>query len=126
MELTPFMIYLIFTADNIIGIFTTISIVSAIFGSLCFFAYILSLGVEENTSNAIAKYSKISLITAIVLGIFANIVPSTKTLVAMWGIPTLIQGAEEVVKSDIGKKTYQAIDKLMTDYLDSNEKSKSK
>ncbi len=61
----------------------------------------------------------------VLFGLLAAVTPTTKTMIAMFGLPALVQGAKDVATSEIGQKSYAAVSKLLDTYLaDKPESSK--
>lgn len=115
-DLTPFAIYLIFTADSIKPMFAVIGVAASIFGGI-----LLWCGIDEDVANAI-KAGKRILPCGLLALTLAVLTPSTKTLVAMYGIPAAIEGAKSAATSEVGQKAYSAVNKLLDGYL--SDKSK--
>lgn len=113
MELTPFAIYLIFSADDVktgLVLFSVLAAVPAIFA--------IAFGAIEE-EPAVLKLGKRVAAAIVVAAFVAMFTPSTKTLVAMYGIPAALNGAKSVASSEVGQKAYSAVNKLLDDYLKS-------
>lgn len=114
-ELSPFAIYLIFTADNI----RDLCIMAAIAGGIGT-ALGLAIGAIEGVPEAFRLAKKVGAPVVIVAAISVAVIPSTKTLIAMFGIPALLEGTKAAAASEVGQKSYRAVNKLLDEYL--NEK----
>lgn len=119
MELTPFTIYMIFTADNVRALMIWFAVLS---GLVTFAAAVCWVGFSSDGDYEMANrfYKFIKRVGAPVFLIFitmAATIPSTKTLVAMYGIPELISAGKAVAESEIGTNAYKAVNKLLKDYV---------
>lgn len=111
--MTMFNIYLIMQANAISAMFI---VVGAVLG-ICQFIW--------TTSNEqLPKYRWLCLFISLIL--FGNLIPSTKTLIAMYGIPAVIKGVEAVASNEEVKRVptlaLKAMNNMFKDYLDEGEK----
>lgn len=121
MELSPFLIYIIMQADNVVhaSIFLCMAF-SAINGILlCIHLCNLTDGYNssEERGNIAKRWLKITF-PILLLSIFLTILmPRTNTLVAMYGIPAAIDVAQGLELDETAKKVVQSTNKLLDTYL---------
>lgn len=111
MELTPFNLYLIFHADTIrVAAFVCLFIlgIATLMGGMI---------ISEFSPGKLSRFLKQCITAIVVLIVVITITPTTKTLVAIFGIPMAIDGAKKVAETDIAKKGVKAVEKLLDDYL---------
>ena len=113
MEITPFNLYLIFQAD-------TIRIAAIV--CLCVLAIATPLGsliISEFAPGPekLSRFLKQCIAAIVILIVVLSIIPTTKTLVAIFGIPMAIDGAKKVAETDLAKKGAKAVEKLLDEYL---------
>lgn len=132
MDLNVFDIYLIMTADNVGGIFTFLKVAMGLIFAIAFFTFLVSTPALNNhdkdaTSihSAMATYivNKKYVATWLLVIFLSAFTPSTKTLVAMYGIPMVISTAKNLVDNntvtEVAKTSANAIMGLMNEYVDS-------
>ena len=113
--MTMFETYLVFNANNFQ--FTA--------GLISFLMIVTSLGMaiginmenefkHHDDGKDIYRNPKRLIAASIVAMIIAALLPSTKTLIAMYAIPAVTQ-SEKV--RDVGSKAAQAVEKLLDEYL---------
>lgn len=112
MELTPFEIYLIFTAGSLKTLFEVATLVLAM-GCVISVAF-CAIELGELPPRILAIPFASGLVLSVIL---ATALPSTKTLIAMYGIPAAIEGTKAVASSELGNKSYRALNKLLDEYL---------
>jgi hypothetical protein len=110
-ELSPFTLYLIFTAGSLKEL---IIVTTIVVGAASAAAGIFALVEDE---FGVLTYAKAGLMAAAALALVAVLTPSTKTLIAMFGIPALVEGTKAVASSEVGEKSYRAVNKLLDEYL---------
>lgn len=93
--ITPFQIYLISIADDISVFLTTIFVLLIIATIVCGIALIINT-IEDNEDLCCKfKYAaKIFTIITFISGILCSLSPSTKTFIAMYTIPTIVNNKE--------------------------------
>lgn len=122
MELTPMTIYWIMQADSIrdaaTGAFTLCAIVAGISAVVSFAA--TAEGAERLGLKACFFGLKVGAAAA--LGFAAMcFVPTTKTLVTMYGVPAAIEAAKGAELDEAARKAVGAVNKLLDDYLKQGE-----
>ncbi len=117
-DLTPFTIYLIMQADVAIEMLTFALFITGLFA--VFFAFLYFYGGKEFEENwrvlAGKMLPRIFSIGALIL-LVVGVSPSTKTLVAMYAIPSAITAANGLELDDTAKKSVKAVNKLLDAYL---------
>ena len=111
--MTPFDIYLIFTAGNLSNLFGVVGLIGSFIAIL-----ILMFGFLEKEPAAL-RVGRILIVTGPILGILGVLLPSTKTLVAMYVVPAVVN-SEYTEK--LGTKAINVLDSLMSEYLASVKK----
>ena len=107
MEMSLFEIYLVMQADNFGGGLFAIVLMSFMIATV----YTMYWAIEKNTFRVHKKVVAI----CVVAGTLLTIVPTTKTLIAMYGIPQALS-SEEVQK--VPNNAVKALNKLFEDYLE--------
>ena len=109
MEITPFTIYLISLLDNLIILY---GVALFVLGIAAFFA-VVHWFIEGGNS-----YAKPMVISIIIIGILTTITPSSKTVVAMYLIPKIvnIEGLDRIPANVVG-----FINKYLEDYSKETE-----
>lgn len=96
MELSPFDLYLIFQADALRGALAGTLVTAGLSGA----AWLVGGGIgvlEEDISPGLFKKIMFALAGLFMFsGLALALVPSTKTLVAIYGIPAAIEGVQQV------------------------------
>lgn len=88
MELSPWLIYFIFQADNFVSLFGVCAIVT---GVVALIGSVIYIGADEDEIGKRAKRFAIIAWTLLLLfSIGIAVTPSTKTLAAMYVIPKLV------------------------------------
>ncbi len=111
-ELSPFTLYLIFTAGDLRTLFG----IASLGGMIVMLFTTIAYSIEVGKLPPRLVY-KAGIPAVVVVGLLSVLTPSTKTLVAMYGIPALIEGTKTAAASEVGQKSYRAINKLLDEYL---------
>jgi hypothetical protein len=120
MTITPFAIYIISLADNIILLLRIIAMIWAIL-VVIFIVKLITLDADSDHPEIISKLSmkdiKLSLIGFIVFLPLSFFCPSTKTLLAMYTIPPIVNN-QEIQKLPMNLLNFA------NDYLEKREEKK--
>jgi hypothetical protein len=116
MEITPFEIYLIMQAAHVIVVFAVLGSFAGLGTAMLFFAAVIG---EEEQHWPTIKYRLIPI--TLVCFFLATVIPSTKTLIAMYGIPAAIQVAGDAELDETATKSIKAINKLLDTYLEAEQ-----
>ena len=73
---------------------------------------------EFESRDYMGRWLKGFLAAGLFMGAVTVVVPSTKTLMAMFAIPTIIQVADDVGLDDTAKKSVEAVNKLLEAYIE--------
>lgn len=117
MELTPFTIYWIMQAD----IFRTVVALALAFGVILL---ILSLPIQfaENLPDIAKKMRRWGIPILTISTLVIIFMPTTKTLVTMYGVPAVVKIAADVKLDETAKKSVAALNRLLDEYAKTEEK----
>ena len=116
MEITPTLIYFVMQASNIAGMFGLLSGLSAVIVIVSLFNIDFSWSEKEKAFHKKWMYG--GCISFVVFLLVAVAIPSTRTVVAMYGIPAAITVAKDVKLDATAKKAVASVNKLLNTYLE--------
>jgi hypothetical protein len=118
------------TAINIVGIVLLCSTIAMLLFCLnrtsneMFYKHLMNDPEDVYKSKTKSYYRtvrKMSIYT-IVMVLFTAFIPSTKTLITVFAVPTLAQVADDVQLDETAKKSVEAVNKLLDAYIEDNTK----
>lgn len=119
--ITPFDIWLISTANSVIGLLFFITVVSALTSAAAGIVFVASnfykneYELDKYLSGVTKSILKLSVPTLLVSLILLTAIPSSKTLAAMYVIPKIANS--DIVQKDLTEAT-QAIVRLAKDWAE--------
>ncbi len=121
MELSPLLIYIIMQADSFITVAGTILFGAAVIGGVSgifYLANIIDRREREDGQRILRRIcrSACGMLAATIL--IVVLTPSTKTLVAMYSIPTALELAKDVNLDETALKAVRSVNKLLDGYLE--------
>jgi uncharacterized membrane protein len=116
MEITPTLIYFVMQASNIAGMFGLLSGVGAVIVVVSLFNIDFASHKEEVAFHKRWLYG--GIVSFVFFLLVAVAIPSTKTIVAMYGIPAAITVAKDVKLDATAKKAVASVNKLLDTYLE--------
>jgi hypothetical protein len=121
MIISPFMIYLISMADNILMILTVILTLIIAVAIVATLKYFIDLDCRESDDvlKTDKKYMKISFIICMIATFAIIFIPSKKTIIAMYTIPPIVNNKEV-------QQLPANLLKFANDYLTKEEKDNDK
>jgi len=122
MDITPFDIYLIMQADSAVTAAAIILVFSSIIGVSS--AVVSAACQDDPIHTAIfRKMFKLAVVPWIISLVLAIALPSTKTLIAMYGIPATIEMAEGLELDETAKKAVKGINAILDNMAEQKDVS---
>ncbi|MCR9214813.1 MAG: hypothetical protein NXI13_13940 [Proteobacteria bacterium] len=121
-DITPFEIYLIMQADYLRSGLMGLAVITALSSAVLFLIGAMVAGETEEPFSPTVKVIVISLLCVAILSVvLRTFTPTTKTLIAAFGVPTAIKVADDIGVDDTARKSVQALNKLLDGYLESEK-----
>ena len=116
-------IYWVSQLDTFIEVSTFIGITGFIVGVIFILIYhgFIRDNSEDKTLKGMYKFGKILMIPSVLFILIATILPSSKTAVAMWGVPKIVNN-EDV--REIPQNTAKLINEKLKSWMEDNLEAK--
>ncbi len=117
--ISPWLIYWVMQADTVQ---TTLSILFGVLLGCAVLMWVITgmCAIDGDSQKPMKTAITISVATGALM-FLAMFVPTTKTLVTMFSVPTLIQVADDVELDETTRKSNQAVNKLLDAYIDEKQ-----
>lgn len=120
--ISPWLIYWVMQADSIIDTFGLMARIVGFAAIVVTFFSSLAKGIPDGAPEFLktngVRISVYLCIGWMFFGGVATLTPSSKTLVTMFAVPTLIQVADDVELDETAKKSIAAVNKLLDAYIE--------
>lgn len=128
MELSPFTLFLIFQADVVRSVLSPISFFAGVFFVASVIIYGVATGCAavdgdehaEKARKEVKPWMKGAMLSFLLCLAGLSFIPKTSTLVAMYGIPAVIELAKAPQVRELSDNSLKAVNKLLKRYI--NEK----